>query len=177
MASDCCVSCCSDCVVQSIASIPCCQSACFACDCPISSSNAPSVRDLASVEKIASADVVGAEHDDDNTSKAVGEGVGSDGSVCEDAEMMDVSVLSPAAVSSAPTDSPSLTPVNPSLSSHTDSSLSSDLQEALHIFCSPPLYPPHLSPTSTASTKTQFHTQVLYNTTQFTSYLSVTPLA
>ncbi|KAG5302195.1 hypothetical protein I7I48_02445 [Histoplasma ohiense] len=100
--------------------------------------------------------------------------------------MTDVSVLSSAAVFSAlihvsafsaPSDSISLTSINPLFSFYTDFSLSSTLQEVLHIFHSLLLYSPHLPSAPTASTKMQFHTQALYNTIHFTSYSSVAPLA
>ncbi|KAG5301052.1 hypothetical protein I7I48_00929 [Histoplasma ohiense] len=96
----------------------------------------------------------------------------SDGSVCGDDKMMNASVLFSAAVFSAlicvfifsVSDSLSFTSTNPPLSFYTDFSLSSDLLEALCIFHSSFLYSLHFSSTSTASAKTQFHTQVLYNT-------------
>ncbi|KAG5288148.1 hypothetical protein I7I48_10270 [Histoplasma ohiense] len=70
--------------------------------------------------------------DNQDVSKAVGEDVGSDGSIYSDDEMVDVSVLSSAAVFSAlvcvsvssASGSTSLTPVNLPFSFYTGSSLS-----------------------------------------------------
>ncbi|KAG5291924.1 hypothetical protein I7I48_03865 [Histoplasma ohiense] len=123
--------------------------------------------------------------DDQDVSEAVGEDVGSDGSVRGDDEMADAPVLSPAAASPAlvrasaspAPGSPSLAPANPPPSSYAGSSLSPALREALRIFRGPPLYPPRPPPAPTASSKTRFHTQVLYDTTRFASYSSVAPLA
>ncbi|KAG5291392.1 hypothetical protein I7I48_03174 [Histoplasma ohiense] len=142
MASGCCVFHCSDCIMQSIVSTSHCQSVCLACDCPLFSSDVPPACDLTSIEEITYNNVAGVDNDnmatsvnDQNVSEAVDEDVDSDGSVHGDDEMMNVSVLSSAAASSAfvcvfissASDSTSLTPINPSLSFYTDSSLSSAL--------------------------------------------------
>lgn len=98
---------------------------------------------------------MGVERDDDNmdtldndedAGEAVGEDVGSGGSVREDDEMVDAPALSPAAASPAPTDSTSLAPANPPPSSPASSSLLPALPEALCVFRGPPLLLP-LSPT------------------------------
>ncbi|KAG5301124.1 hypothetical protein I7I48_01027 [Histoplasma ohiense] len=124
--------------------------------------------------------------DDGDASKVVGENVSGSDSVHEDDEMMNISVLSSATVfsalihtfiSSALSDFISFTLINPLSSFYTNFSLSLTLQEALHIFHDSLLYPSHSPPSPTASMKTHFHTQTLYDTICFTSYLSVASLA
>ncbi|KAG5293063.1 hypothetical protein I7I50_03332 [Histoplasma capsulatum G186AR] len=87
-----------------------------------------------------------------------------------------VSVSSTACAFSAVLNSTSSVHINSSLFFHTDFSLLFTLLEALYIFSSFSLYPPHLSSAPTAFKKTYFHTQVLYNTTHFTSYSLITSL-
>ncbi|KAG5300359.1 hypothetical protein I7I48_00022 [Histoplasma ohiense] len=142
MASDHHVSHHSDCIMRSIVSTPHCQSTHLAYDHLLSSSDVPPTRDLTPIEEIAYNNVAGVDNDNvatpvnnQNVSKAVGEDMNSDGSICDDDEMMNVSVLSPAAVSPAlvhastspALSSTSLIPINPPSSSYTDSSLSPTL--------------------------------------------------
>ncbi|KAG5296441.1 hypothetical protein I7I50_09583 [Histoplasma capsulatum G186AR] len=78
---------------------------------------------------------------------------------------------------SAALNSTSLAYVNPLFFFHTGFSLASTLLKMLCIFCSSFLYLSHSPSAPTASNKMHFHTQVLYNTIHFTSYLSVASLA
>ncbi|EEH11758.1 predicted protein [Histoplasma capsulatum G186AR] len=136
--------------------------------------------------------------------KVAGVDVSSDGDAYDDDVMVDASMLSSIAAlsvsvcvsissavsafsavsasstvcaSSAALNSTSPVHINPPLFSHTDSSLSSTLLEALCIFSGSLLYPSYLSSAPTAFKKMHFHTQVLYDMIHFTSYSSVTSLA